>query len=206
MQQRKKTRTVIWDSGHGGVINGIYQTEGKRSPNWDKGVLYEGAANRWFVNDTMKLMDFERLPYTHVSPELFDIGLQTRCDRANTIYRQDRDAYVVSVHCNAAGGTGWEIFTSPGETFSDYIAHEFIEAFKDVYPLRPRLGGTRFLTQDKEANYKILRDTNCPAILIEVGFMDRKEDYYKLWDPQFHAVLAKTLLNGVKRVNLKYGK
>lgn len=40
--------TIIIDEGHGGLIQGIYQTEGKRSPNFKElgGVLYEGIFNR----------------------------------------------------------------------------------------------------------------------------------------------------------------
>ena len=30
-------KTVLIDAGHGGVLNGIYQTAGKRSPVWDDG-------------------------------------------------------------------------------------------------------------------------------------------------------------------------
>ncbi|MBK8888090.1 MAG: hypothetical protein IPN46_16750 [Saprospiraceae bacterium] len=58
-------RTVILDNGHGGVINGKYQTTGKRSPNWDKGVLFEGMFNRWVVNRIIEKQIEENtiLPY-----------------------------------------------------------------------------------------------------------------------------------------------
>ena len=38
---------VILDAGHGGLINGVYQTSGKRSPVWSDGTQYfEGVGNR----------------------------------------------------------------------------------------------------------------------------------------------------------------
>ena len=111
-----KKLSVIWDNGHGSTIDGVYQTKGKRSPNWDKGVLYEGVANRWIVQNCIKHMDYARLPYYHISPELEDISLTERVRRANEIYETNKDVYGISVHFNAGGGTGWEIFTSPGET------------------------------------------------------------------------------------------
>ena len=40
----------IIDTGHGAMINGKYQTPGKRSPKWSKGVLYEGMFNKWVGN------------------------------------------------------------------------------------------------------------------------------------------------------------
>jgi N-acetylmuramoyl-L-alanine amidase len=202
-----KKLAVIWDNGHGSTINGEYQTPGKRSPEWDQGVLYEGVANRWIVQDCIKRMDYARLPYYHVSPELEDIGLIERVNRANKIYEKNKNVYGISVHFNAGGGTGWEIFTSPGETKSDYIAKEFIDVFKDKLPLRARLGkGKNELDHDKEAKFTIIQKSKCPFILLECGFMDNPADYKLLWDPNFHNLLGKTIFEGIERVNEKYGK
>ena len=42
---------VILDAGHGGMIDGEYQTAGKRSPIWDDGSQYfEGVGNREIVS------------------------------------------------------------------------------------------------------------------------------------------------------------
>ena len=41
----------ILDNGHGGIIDGVYQTPGKRSPLWPDGTqLFEGEFNRAIVN------------------------------------------------------------------------------------------------------------------------------------------------------------
>ena len=46
----------LFDNGHGGIIDGVYQTAGKRSPYWPDGeILYEGEFNRGIVNRLMKL-------------------------------------------------------------------------------------------------------------------------------------------------------
>ena len=43
-------KTIILDAGHGGLINGVYQTKGKRSPIWPDGrQLFEGVFNRQIV-------------------------------------------------------------------------------------------------------------------------------------------------------------
>jgi hypothetical protein len=40
----------ILDNGHGGMIDGVYQTPGKRSPVWPDGTqLFEGEFNRAIV-------------------------------------------------------------------------------------------------------------------------------------------------------------
>lgn len=122
----------IFDNGHGGVINGNYQTPGKRSPDWEKGVLYEGAINRWVVNRLIEKMDREHLPYYHISPELTDVTLETRVNRANKIYAEDRDTYYLSIHFNACGGIGIEGFTSVGNTPSDLLPKDFFPIWQSI--------------------------------------------------------------------------
>lgn len=177
----------ILDNGHGGIINGVYQTKGKRSPKWSKGVLYEGAFNRWIINGVMKELDYLGKPYFNISPEINDVPLRERVSRANKLSRKEK-TYFLSVHANAGRGTGWEIFTSPGETRSDAIATKFIENFEKVMPLKPRFDLSDG-DKDKEAKFTVLTDTVCPAILIECGFMDNKKDYELLWDRNFQQLI-----------------
>ena len=168
----------ILDNGHGGVINGVYQTAGKRSPDFGCGVLYEGEFNRWIVNGVIEKLGTLNKPFYNVCPELEDISLSERVNRANKFYKDNKDSYYVSVHANAGGGTGWEIFTSVGETKSDEIAKDFCEGFRIHLPDHKERG-------HKESNFYVLRKTIMPAILVEVGFMDHKGDYNKLWDGDF---------------------
>ena len=38
----------LFDNGHGGIIDGVYQTAGKRSPKWEDGTqLFEGEFNEY---------------------------------------------------------------------------------------------------------------------------------------------------------------
>lgn len=189
----------ILDNGHGGVIDGKYQTAGKRSPDWECGVLYEGAFNRWIVNGVIEQLDKLDKPYYHASPELLDISLGERVRRANEFYsKSGKKAYFVSIHANAGGGTGWEIFTSPGQTSSDPIAEKFAKGFmNDLTGHKARVDLSDG-DLDKEERFYVLTKTAGPAILIEVAFMDHKEDYKKLWDSDFRTTvidsITKTIL------------
>ncbi|QQO97349.1 N-acetylmuramoyl-L-alanine amidase [Maribacter phage Molly_5] len=170
----------MFDNGHGSVINGIYQTPGKRSPNWECGTVYEGQLNRVIVNGVIRLCMLNNIPYYHVSPELTDVGLDARVNRANKIYAVDRSAYLLSIHFNAGGGTGIEGFTSKGETKSDPICNLFLSNYEEVgEKMRYDYSDG---DKDKEAGYYVLTRTNCPAALMELGFMDNKADYLKMWD------------------------
>ncbi|GAK96830.1 N-acetylmuramoyl-L-alanine amidase [Nonlabens tegetincola] len=176
----------ILDAGHGGMIAGQYQTAGKRSPNWEKGIIYEGMANRWVVNRTIELLDNAKIPYLHASPEFTDIPLWQRVQRSNDWHReQPNQVYLVSSHFNAGGGKGGEIFTSKGETKSDPIATIFYKHMVDGLDDHVMRNDYSDGDPDKEASFKVLVDTNCPAVLIEWAFMDNKNDYNRIWDKSF---------------------
>jgi len=191
---------VILDNGHGGMINGEYQTPGKRSPKWDTGVLYEGMFNRWVVNRIIENLDRLKIPYYHVSPELTDVTLKTRVERANKIYKADKKSYLLSIHANAGGGKGVEGFTSIGRTFSDYVGEKFLKNIEeDLADQRMRFDysdGDR----DKEANYYVLRNTSCPAFLLEAGFMDTESDYANLWSPEYLQKIVDSCVRSIKEL------
>lgn len=197
--------TVILDNGHGGVINGVYQTKGKRSPDWDKGVLYEGEFNRAIVNRVINILSASsaigfKVPYYNVSPELTDVSLSTRVNRANKIHSENPDTYFLSVHANAGGGTGGEIFVHDNASqASKNLATQIAQGVKGVGGLKWRPASPTQIY--KTANYKVLRDTNCPAVLLEVAFMDTKADYDLLWDEQFRDDYAMALAKVIAKIH-----
>lgn len=191
----------IFDNGHGGMIGGKYQTNGKRSPEWECGVLYEGMFNRWVVNRLIEKMDREGLEYYHISPEFHDIPLWQRVERANKIHGKDPNTYVLSIHANAGEGEGIEGFTSPGKTQSDDICEVFLTDFERNFKNEQRMrfdktDGDR----DKERKFHILINTHCPAILIECGFMDFLPDYLKLWDEDYLKNIVDSSFESIKNI------
>lgn len=191
----------IFDNGHGGVIDGKYVTPGKRSPNWDCGVLYEGEFNRAIVDGVINRLESLCKPYYMACPELEDISLKERVKRANKYYKESgKKAYLVSIHANAGGGTGWEIFTSPGQTSSDAIAEEFAKGFQKDLPDHKERVDKRDGDLDKEERFYVLTQTHGPALLIEVAFMDNKEDYKKLWDEGFRQKVVNSIADTVLKL------
>ena len=129
-------RKYLWlfDNGHGGIINGVPQTAGKRSPLWPDGTqLFEGEFNRSIVKRLMDLCDQYNISYVNLVPEEEDIPRSERIKRANDIYDENRNCIYLSVHANAGGGRGWEIYTSQGETRSDKIATVFFASIKKEF-------------------------------------------------------------------------
>ncbi len=184
--------TWLLDNGHGGVIDGLYQTEGKRSPVWEDGrILFEGEFNRAIVNRLIEQLTFARINYVNITPELEDISLNERVRRANAYHTQSKCIYV-SIHSNAGGGRGYEVFTSVGDTPSDKVATVFFNAFKQTFPNAKMRSNTADGDVDKEANFYVLKNTRMPAILSENFFMDNENECKKyLLSPQGRDNIAK---------------
>ena len=107
-----------------------------------------------------------------------DFPLSGRVRRANDIAREhsDRSCIYISIHANAGGGHGIEVFTSLGQTRSDAIATVFLEEFNTVFPEARLRTDESDGDPDKEANFYVLRKTTMPAILTENFFMDNKKE------------------------------
>lgn len=168
----------LWllDNGHGGIINGEYKTKGKRSPLWDDGTqLFEGEFNRSIVNRLIESLTAMKIDYVNVSSGLHDVPLETRVRWAN-FYGKIRDCVFVSIHANAGGGSGFEVYTTPGQTKSDEIADVFFKMLGIYFTgkqMRCDLDDGDF---DKESKFYVLRKTSMPAILTENLFMDNRKD------------------------------
>lgn len=199
MKKKLKEKKMIpmLDAGHGGMILGEYATPGKRSPDWDKGVLYEGMFNRWVVNRVIERLDRLNIPYVHLSPDYTDKSLKARVRDSNGVYRSRKDTYTVSIHANGGGGEGIEVFTSPGQTMSDAIAEVFLNNLKSVHRIRADKSDG---DMDKEANFFMLTQTSSPSILIECGFMDHKGDYDKLWSEDYLVNLVNAIVESIRQL------
>ena len=175
----------IFDNGHGGIIDGVYQTSGKRSPEWEDGTqLFEGEFNRSIVDRLMKLCQDAGIDAINLVNTQEDVPLSKRTEKANDIYRKWKDAdgkpcIYVSVHANGFGkesAHGWSVYTSVGESKSDKIAQVLHEKAKAEFPDHKMRKDTRDGDADKEANFWVLRKTVMPAILSENFFMTNREE------------------------------
>lgn len=165
----RSSKVVLLDAGHGGMINGLYQTSGKRSPVWEDGsVLYEGECNRAIKSRVMEMLHMEGIRYVDINPQQTDLSLQDRVSKANTY--NSNESIFVSIHSNAGGGTGCEVFTSENcSESSTKLAKLFEEKYSSYFP-NERWRGIR------KRNFYVVKNTNMPAVLIESFFMDTEEE------------------------------
>jgi N-acetylmuramoyl-L-alanine amidase len=172
-----KDVTIILDNGHGGLSAGTYKAlAGGRFHTFEDGTtIYEGEFNRYIVTGICMELTKLGIKYINLVPEYNDITLATRVNRANKFNKNK--SFLISVHANAGGGTGFEVFTSVGQTKSDKIADVFAKEFQLEFPserLRSDPWGDADL--DKERNFHILKYTRMPAILTENFFMDTERE------------------------------
>lgn len=89
----------------------------------------------------------------------------------------------VSIHVNAAAAdgkwhnaTGWEAYTSPGPTKSDKLATYLYKSAERNLPGQKIRYDYSDGDEDKEANFYVLTNTKCAAVLTENFFQDNQKD------------------------------
>jgi N-acetylmuramoyl-L-alanine amidase len=214
MTSKKSSNSVsnyLWilDNGHGGVIDGVYQTSGKRSPKWEDGTqLFEGEFNRAVVKRVVKLCEKAGIECINLVDTEEDLSLRWRTDKANDIYRERKQTdgkkcIYVSVHANGfskESAHGWSVYTTVGETKSDKIAQVLHEKAKAEFPTHKMRMDNRDGDADKESNFWVLRKVVMPSILSENFFMTNKEESKLLLSEEGRDRIAKIHFQMIKEV------
>ena len=194
-------RTWLIDSGHGGFINGEYTTApAKMYRHSPEEVFYEGVFNREIKQGVMHRAWDLGLECVDVCATELDLPLSVRVNIINAIYEKYPNAVLLSLHSNAGGGTGFEIWTSYGQTRSDSIAQIVAEQFAGDFQGIKIRSDTSDGDIDKEAAFYILKHSRCPAVLPECLFYDNYSDYRKLIDPDFKDRYIESLITAMVRV------
>lgn len=171
--QGKSNYLWLIDAGHGGMLNGEYVTAPAKMFTFPDGLtIYEGVVNRQIANLVALKLTEANIDFQFIHDPEEDTSLPVRVLRADASFHKDKRAVLVSLHSNAGGGRGFEIFTSKGQTKSDKIAEVFCKKYKTIYPYKPFRSDGVDGDFDKEGDLYLLRKTDCPAILIENLFFD----------------------------------
>ena len=194
-----KKLLVILDNGHGS------NTHGKCSP--DKS-LYEWKWTREITSMLHEYLMMEGIESVILVPEDKDISLKERVRRANNLYVQakksGKEAVLISVHINAAGGDGkWKNATG----WSVWIANNASQQSQELAELlyneaeKHNLQGNRVVPPCHywTANFTIVTDTKCPAVLTENLFQDNKQECEYLLSDIGKQTIAQLHVAGIKQ-------
>ena len=206
---------ILIDNGHG--VN----TAGKKSP--DKQLL-EYKYNREIAIQLVAELKAKGYDAERIVTEETDISLGERCRRVNAICNKigTANGILISVHVNAAGSGGvwrsaggWCAYTTRGVTKSDAIATKLYEAAEvslaayaealeagkktGLYDSKQRPFRTDYQDgdADQEADFYIIKNTKCPAVLTENLFMDNKTDMAFLLSEAGRKAIVDLHVNGI---------
>ena len=219
----KQYTGVVIDYGHGGILDGEYQTPGgKQYTHTDASpplFIGEGISNRMTAARLIRLLLDAGIPVVDAvagrelvtSPECFhsleqrDISLSARVAVAN---RYPSHLFV-SLHSNAVGNVirgasqsarGAVIYTSRGQTSSDTVATSLHNAFAEAFegePVKMRRGDFSDGDPDEESGFYVLRKTKGSAVLGEILFFTNLLDARYLLSSSGQDVIAGAYFNGI---------
>lgn len=196
----EKHSAYLWciDPGHGGEGPNGYTTAPAKMFKFPEFVIYEGVINRVIANKLINKLQGARIDYAVMADDIEDTTLQQRVTTADNVFRKDSRAVYLSIHSNSGGGSGFELFTSPGQTKSDKIANIFCDAYRRLLSEFKFREDKADGDADKEADFYVLRKTDCPSILVENLFFDNKTEAQFLLSEEGQERIAKCLFEAIQ--------
>ena len=190
----------IIDAGHGGIDkNGKYTTAPAKMFQFPSGLLIqEGVVNRGIATKVYRALEMGGINFALVYEDAEDTTLADRVFLADSIYKKNPNSIFVSLHSNAGKGSGFEIFTSPGQTKSDKIADIFCQIYLKNFPNRTLRSDKSDGDADKEEDFYVLRKTDAPAILIENLFFDNYSEAMFLLSEVGQTEIAACIVDAIK--------
>lgn len=170
-------RIPILDAGHGGLINGVYQTKGKRHSFKDGTTIFEGEFNRAIKARIMEGLALRGLPFYDLNPEPYDLPRSVRIQREKRLYKRHKGkTFLFSIHANAASSPsahGSEVFTAKNASDNSYLLAYCLEQnFKRLFPHEKWRG-------IKRKDFDLVALTASPAVLAECFFMTNRREVDK---------------------------
>jgi len=202
LHNMKSNYLWLLDAGHGGLTpNGHYTTAPNKMFTFHDGlVIYEGDINRKITKLIREKLTLKQIDWALVYSDVEDTPLSQRVTIADNVYRKDKRAVYLSIHSNSGGGSGFEIFTSPGQTKSDKIANIFCETYQKFFPQFPFRQDKSDGDADKEADFYVLRKTDCPSVLVENLFFDNRKEAEFLLSIEGQQKIANCIVSCIENV------
>lgn len=172
---------IVLDAGHGGGDGG---TVGENAVEKDinlsvvlkmKALLEECGAEVLLTRDSDERVDLS--------------------DRNYIANQTDADLFV-SIHCNSfeddASISGMECYYHKKSDTSKTYAEKFIQITDRIGNIESRYA--------MEQNYQVLRDSNMPALLIEMGYLSNATDCQNLLDTTYQDTMAQTIVEAIVEI------
>lgn len=185
-----RQKIIVIDPGHGGNQTGARWVEGKR-------VINEKEITLAIALKVAEKLTREGASVILTRAEDNAVGLYERTALAN----QASAHFFVSIHCdsnprpNSVSGT--TIYYHKDNADSRALGQAILNEMVKVSGLPSR--GVRSDSMLYPSGLAVLRTSQMPAVLIEVGYLNHATDRAKLIDPKFQERIAEAIARGLKK-------
>lgn len=177
-EKKPGSKVIVLDAGHGG-----------RDQGTSSGDVLEKDINLSVVKKLAKLLENDKIEILLTREDDTKVGLEERAEFAN---KNEADLFI-SLHCNYceedAGVQGLECYYREDSEEGGALASHIVDAFEGEDRIINR--GTR------TANFRVLRNTRMPAVLVEMGYLSNRTERDKLADEAYQEILAEKLAEGI---------
>ncbi|MBD5403036.1 N-acetylmuramoyl-L-alanine amidase [bacterium] len=177
-----KDLTVVVDAGHGGNEFGAIGCLGHK----------EKEINLHIAMKIKSLLENAGANVIMTRQKDESLSLKDRVDITNN---NNADLFI-SIHNNALPDSSAHLKTSGTEVYYFYPQSKAFA--KSVLESITKETGMKN-NKARAESFAVIRNTNCPAILVEIGYMINPEDNAKLIDPEFQNKAAKSILHGLEK-------
>ncbi len=180
--------TVVIDAGHGGIDGGVVGVDGVK----------ESALNLAYSKTLGEI--FERAGFNVVYTRKNEGGLYGLATNGfklrdmkerKRIIEEAQPDLMISVHMNkfsASYRSGPQVFYQQGEESGRSLAENLQRVFNDL------TGKTR---EAIAGDYYVCRETSCPAVIVECGFLSNPDECAALQTDEYREQICNLIFGGV---------
>ena len=199
-EKGKYTKTVFLDPGHGGK---------------DPGAAYYNITEKELNMQVYKKLrkELEALGYTVLTSRDSDVFVDFVTERSRMVNKTDSDIFI-SIHFNATGNPASN--KAGIQTYSYEEATGYPSKINPYWHNHPdRISESNRLAADihssllaetgaKDAgrlrsSFAVLRETNKPAVLLELGYMDNFDESQRIRDSRYQDKLVVGIVKGIQK-------
>ena len=195
--QSRAARTLVIDAGHGGFDGGAVGSNGTTEQDINLSIAQrvQSLAEFFGVRTAMTRTDENALDYDPSRPvrenKIADIKAREQ------LVQDTADPVFLSIHLNKFSDAqyhGAQVFYSPGHADSKTLAELLQAALAEGCDP----ANTRRAKQAERTIY-LMKQLECPAVIVECGFLSNPVEEQRLNDTAYHKKLAASIVTGYLR-------
>ena len=180
-------KTICIDAGHGGTDSGA--VDPIQTSKGDKINTLEKVLNRKVADKTIKKL--KELGFKVIETRAGDTTMSLN-DRVKIANNANVDMFI-SIHFNAASPGAHGIETFKYRNTKNPVSHKLAE---NVH--KQLIQNTKLYDRGvKESGFYVIKYTNMPAILVELGFITNDKEEKTINDNKFLEKCANSIVNGI---------